>query len=131
MPNGMDPATYKINMVNEFGVHTTTYFITVHGYLPGDYAIRLEQATPAQPQFLLNTVAYYHLAPALRHLHCGPSQYAVYGLPPSDDPGFSYFAIQSGEQPLNVTSMNTTLHTNVFAFALDVSLTINGTEFVE
>lgn len=127
MPYGMDPSTYKINMVNDIGVFTNRYFIAVHGYLPGFYALRFEAATPQFPQFLLSTVAYYHLTPALRHLHCGPGgQFAVYGLPPSDDPGFSYFAIQSTEQPLNISTMKTELHEDVFAFALDVSLTING-----
>lgn len=126
MVNGMDPATYKLNMVNDFGDTATTYYIAVHGYLPGDYVLRFEAAPVSAPQFLLSTVEYYHLTSALRHLHCGENQYAVYGLPPSDDPGFSYFAIQSGEQPLNLTTMNTTLHSDVFAFALDVSLTING-----
>lgn len=126
MPFGMDPSTYKLNMRNEDGDVPPIYYIAVHGYLPGEYVLRFEAAPASAPQFMLSTVEYYHLTPALRHLHCGDNQYAVYGLPPSSDPGFSYFAVQSGERPLNMTTMHDELHEKVFAFALDVSLTING-----
>lgn len=124
----MDASTSKINMVDASGSLTSQFFIAVHGYLTGSYMLRFETNTPSAPTFLLSTVDYYHLAPALRHFHCGPNQYAVYGVPPADDPGFSFFAIQSGQKPLDPMTMNTdALRATVYAFALDISLTVNGT----
>ena len=61
-------------------------------------------------------------APALRHLHCAGEMFSTYGLPSTSDPGFSYFAVQNGYVPFDPSS----LLPNVFAFALDVSMTING-----